>query len=158
MKKFFGLLLGLLAIAGVQAARVPSTVSATFHKLYPDASVRKWETGKNAYLVKFRMHNANYVATFAADGNWERTERKYALTYGLPAQVKEGFKHSGYADCEIDGIREVNAPNRHDYVIWVDDGNFYDSDHHDNFTQGYLLYFSPDGHMEKTRQTDKQPE
>ena len=132
---------------------VPSPVTAAFEHRYPGATVVHWKAVKNDFAVRFRYNNAKYTAMFQTDGNWKETDRKFALTYGLPAAVRHGFGNSGYEGCDIDGIKEVTTPSGHVYVIKVDDGNYYDSNHHDNSTQDYRLTFSPEGKLLKTEHT-----
>lgn len=134
---------------------VPQAVTTAFQKRYPDASVHKWYAEKDAFEVAFRLNHAHYEATFRQDGSWEKTERKYALTSELPAPVKEGFRHSEYAGCNIDGIKEVTSPTLHEFIIMVDDGDYYDSDHHDNFTEDYMLRFSPAGSLVEAKEVEE---
>ena len=126
---------------------MPQKVATAFSSKYPDASVHKWTVQKGDYLVKFRYDNRLYRASFDVNGSWEQTERKINLTRNLPAPVRKGFMNSGYQACNIDGIKEIITPSGHFFEVWVDDGNYYDDNHHDNFMQDYLLRFSADGNM-----------
>lgn len=135
------------ATAHRPSSAIPGAVTSAFEKQYPNASVKKWAELKNDYTVKFKLRDAKYVAVFQPDGSWEKTERKFALTGELPAPVKQGFRHSGYEGCNIDGIKEVETPRGEIYVIRVDDGDYYDSNHHDGATRDFELTFSTDGHL-----------
>jgi len=138
------------AFAGARPSAVPSSVSAAFEHRYPGATMIHWKAEKTDYAVHFRYNNVKYTAMFQTDGNWQETDRKFALTYGLPAAVRKGFGNSGYEGCDIDGIKEVMTPEGHVYVIKVDDGNYYDSNHHDASTRDFRLTFSPEGKLLKT--------
>jgi hypothetical protein len=159
MKKlFFLLLIGAVspAIAAHKpSSTVPSAVTSAFEKRYPDAQVKKWKAvSNNDFAVRFRYHNARYTALFQPDGRWEKTVRMYALTHQTPEGVREGFRHSGYEGCNIDGVKEVMTPGQHLYVIAVDDGDYFDANHHDAFTRDFLLTFTADGQLVKTERAE----
>jgi hypothetical protein len=137
------------AFAGVRPSAVPASVATAFGHRYPGATLVHWKAEKADYAVRFKYDNVRYTAMFENDGNWRETDRKFALTYGLPAAVRKGFGNSGYEGCDIDGIKEVVTPSGHVYIIKVDDGNFYDANHHDASTRDYRLTFSPEGKLLK---------
>ncbi|TDW96456.1 PepSY-like domain-containing protein [Dinghuibacter silviterrae] len=148
---FFLLLIGAVSptlAAYKPTGTVPAAVTSSFEKRYPDALVKKWmPVSLNDYAVRFKLHDVKYTAVFQTNGKWEKTVRIYAPTHRIPDGVRQGFRHSGYEGCNIDGIKEVITPEGSTYVIAVDDGNYYDSDHHDVFTTDYLLTFTADGKM-----------
>ena len=139
-------LLGLICIA-LPVFALGGDTPAAFHKMYPNATVRRVKNEKKDICVYFRNDGKKYQAYFENDGRWEKTQRKIALTRELPSNVRSGFMHSGYEGCNVDGIWEVIAPGRHNYEIWVDNGDYFDSDHHDSFTHNNILYFNTQGQM-----------
>jgi hypothetical protein len=158
MKQLLGLLLLSVALPlqnfayGLHTANVPSIVKTTFAQKYPEVTVRKWTSTKEGYAAKFENQRKEYTAYFTSNGNWEMTVHKIGLTHSLPAPVREGFHNSMYAAYNIDGIKEVVTNGKTTYVIRVDDGDYFDSDHHDNFTQDFVLNFSADGKLVKTKE------
>jgi hypothetical protein len=148
-----GIALPLHTLAfGLHTATVPASVKTTFAAKYPDASVRKWTSTKGGYAAKFDSQHKQYIAFFTSNGSWERTEHKIGLTHNLPAPVREGFRNSMYAAYNIDGIKEVMTNGKTSYIIKVDDGDYFDSDHHDNYTQDFVLNFSADGKLVKAKE------
>lgn len=137
------------AFAGVRPSAVPASVATAFEHRYPGATMVHWKAEKADYAVHFRYNNVKYTATFENDGNWQETDRKFALTNGLPTAVRKGFGNSGYEAWNIDGIKGVMTASGQVYVIKVDDGNYYDSNHHDASTSDYRLTFSAEGKLLK---------
>ena len=157
MKKliFSALLLAAFPLAnfagGMTGSNIPANVRAAFSEKYPNASIKHWKSEKTDFCVKFDRNSEKYEAFFAPNGTWERTERKISLTKDLPPLVRNGFRNSGYAACNIDAIREVQSPDSKLYVLRVDNGNYFDSNHHDNEVEGWVLYFSPEGQLVRSR-------
>ena len=153
MKLIFFSVAALLALPALGATQslggksVPGNVQSAFHQQYPQAKVIRWTNEKNGYRVKFEDHNVKYLGYLTGNGQWKETDRKYPLTRDLPQAVRDGFRNSGYQTFNIDGIHEVRTPGHHEYDIAVDNGNYYDSNDHDNFTRGYMLHFAADGKL-----------
>lgn len=158
MKQLLGVLILSVALPlhnyafGVHTATVPNSVKLSFAEKYPDVNVHKWLNTKDGYAAKFERQHKGYTAYFLPNGNWEMTVHKIGLTHSLPAPVREGFHNSLYAAYNIDGIKEVMTNGKTNYIIKVDDGNYFDSDHHDNYTQDFVLNFSADGKLVKTKE------
>jgi hypothetical protein len=154
MKKILFPLLGVTVLffsfttktAATGKKDLPKNIASSFTAKYPDARIKKWEMKDNDYIVRFDENNEKCTSWYTPDGKWVKTERHFALSKDLPAAVREGFNHSPYMSWHIDNIKEVmNNDGQPLYVLHVDDGDKWDSDHYDAFKTDYLIYFSPDG-------------
>jgi hypothetical protein len=108
------LVIGLSFTANAQD--VPSTISTSFSKKFPDAKAVKWEK-ENAeeWEAEFRMDGINYSANYSADGKWKETEQKI-LVNDLPNPIKSMIltKYSSY---KIDQAEILETPDFKGYEV-----------------------------------------
>lgn len=149
MKKILFPLLGIvLAFSFTGKKDLPSNIAAGITAKYPDARIKGWEMVNHRYKVKINANGNKEITYFSTNGNWLRTEKHLALTKDLPAEVRDGFKKSGYADWRVIKINEVTSPDQPKrYVLHVDDSNQLDSWHNDAFKKEFLLYFDREGKL-----------
>ncbi|HVU99067.1 MAG TPA: PepSY-like domain-containing protein [Puia sp.] len=147
MKKILLPLLGIaLAFSFTGKKLLPATIAAGVNAKYPGAKIKGWEIVNDRYKIKITADRSKEVTWFSTDGKWLRTEKHLGLTKDLPAAVKHGFRHSGYADWKIDDISEVSSPDEPlRYRLDIDNGTQLDSWHYDAFKKEVLLYFDRNG-------------
>jgi hypothetical protein len=146
----------ILAIAFLQdvngqtaVEKVPEKVLNSFSAKFPDAKVRNWKIEDNDYVAGFIFDHNKSSAFYSADDSWLKTETKVRWMKNLPDAVKKSFYQSEYATWAIDEIGHIQTPDQHVYTILVNDGNLLDSDHYDVFKQNVMLYYSPQGQLER---------
>lgn len=128
---------------------VPRQVAEAFHERFPDSKVQKWESRKEGFVARFHRGGKVWFAYYTADGAWKGTETPIKWTRDLPAAVKTGWKNSGYYNWKVEDIKKIETPEQPLYVLHVDNGSLLDSDHHDAFLEGYILFFSEKGELVK---------
>jgi len=146
------ILLGTLALA--QAKTVPQNISVAFSAKYPNATVKKWKHSNSNYSAEFSVDNKKSIAYYSAGGNWERTETKIKWTWNLPSAVHQTLEKNGYLRFYIMDMKKVETSNGVTYVVHYNDGNTLDSDHHDAFTQYFLLHISETGELIKKEEVE----
>jgi len=126
---------------------VPSVVATAFSTQFPSGKLKKWEQRKEGYIAVFRQDGKKYFAYYAADGAWKGTETPIKWTKDLPAAVKEGWKRSDYYSWYVMDIKKITTPDQPLYTLHVNNGTLLDADHHDNFLEEYVLFFTPGGEL-----------
>jgi hypothetical protein len=109
----------------IKREKVPSAVSASFNKLYPDINNAQWELEKGVYEANFRNGTDKKSATFDKAGNLIETETEIKAEV-LPAAVqtyisknlKGGKIKSASLIKQVNGITsyEANVGNT-DYIF-----------------------------------------
>ncbi len=99
MKKIilFALLLPMLVVAHAQIRKIPAEATDAFKKQYPSASGASWSDKLSYFQVDFTMNGGTYLAKYDSKGGWKNSEQAITAAQ-LPAQVKEGFDKSLYAN------------------------------------------------------------
>jgi hypothetical protein len=146
------ILLGTLTLA--QAKAIPQNVTVAFTAKYPNAVIKKWKQTDNHFAAEFSIDNKRAVAFYSADGNWERTETKIKWTWNLPSAVHQTLDKNGSLRFYIMDMKKVETPNGVIYIVHYNDGNTLDSDHHDAFTQYFLLHISETGELLKKEEVE----
>jgi hypothetical protein len=124
MKKclFSLLMLFMIATADAQFGKIPSAVTDSMKARYADASNVSWRfklTG--GYEADFKLGDQQLKAEFTSEGNWVKTEQRYALD-NLPAPVKEGYRKSKYTDWEVENVVKIENKEEGKYGIVIRKG------------------------------------
>jgi Putative beta-lactamase-inhibitor-like, PepSY-like len=113
IRRIFSLLLLLLVLKSISFAQireVPEPVKDAFTKQYPDADSVKYEDNIVSVQVHFMQDGERMKASYTNKGRWKETEKVWNFD-NLPAEVKDGFDKSKYADWEVSETKIVNRPD-----------------------------------------------
>jgi hypothetical protein len=96
-----------MQLAVAQIRKLPSEVTNAFAAKYPDAKNVEWKDKLSNYTASFTSKdNTKCEASFSGKGEWQSTEETIDST-ALPAEVKDGFSKSRYADREVTEIVKI---------------------------------------------------
>jgi len=111
MKKLFAivLLLSIGFISNAQVREVPGVVKEVFENQYPKAEVQEYDDLLVKVVVKFTMDSSEMKATYSNKGVWKGTEKEISYS-SVPAEVKDGFNKSKYADWEVRESTKLYSP------------------------------------------------
>ncbi|MCU7548460.1 PepSY-like domain-containing protein [Chitinophagaceae bacterium LB-8] len=113
MRRIFSLLLLLFLLNAVsfgQIREVPEAVQEAFDHQYPDADSVKYEDNFVSVQVHFTLNGERMKASYTNKGRWKETEKVWNFEQ-LPADVKDGFDKSKYADWQISETKIVYRPD-----------------------------------------------
>ena len=116
----------LLSVASVNAQfrRIPADVTDSFKAKYESASGVSWKDRLSSFQADFTMGDKEMKALFTSKGEWIKTETHHSYT-NLPADVKDGFKKSKYADLEVLTVTQIeDKDNQTQYRIVVKKNTF----------------------------------
>lgn len=121
---FSFVLLLFMTSAKAQFRKIPADVTDSFKVRYEDASGVSWKDRLSSFQADFSMGDKEMKALFSSKGEWIKTETKH--TYNtLPANVKDGFKKSKYADLEVLDVTQIeDRDNQTQFRIVVKKNNF----------------------------------
>ena len=108
------------AHAAKSDANVPDKVTTAFIAKYPQAELKDWKITKTGYKAEFKLNHQKYIAVYASDGTWLKSETKLNRTGNLPVIVKTALKKGKYASYYVDGIKEVKTSGETQYVLTID--------------------------------------
>ena len=108
MKKIYFLVLFLSAFAftNAQIRKIPGEVTDAFAQRYPHASKVEWKDKLQYFEANFKLNGSEISADFSSKGEWQSSERTMNFD-DLPAEVKDGFAKSKYADWDKKSVAEV---------------------------------------------------
>jgi hypothetical protein len=140
MSRITVLLLSFLMSASVSFAQireVPKPVREAFANQYPKATQATFEDQLTSISVRFQQDSVSMIARYTNKGVWKETEQ--AFTYDrLPAEVKDGFLKSKYAEQKVLETALVLQPGElKRYRLKIGNGEF---------SKRYL-YFEPGGRL-----------
>jgi hypothetical protein len=138
---------------------LPARVSSAFSRRYPGAEMNNWMMRTNDYVIDFTTNKETSVAYYSPDGTWLRTDTKLSMIKDLPEAVRDGLARSGYGRYYIERMEKVLEPsNKTLYLVGVDYGGNIDWNLFDAFSNEFVLYFTPDGKLQKAIDTpDEMP-
>ncbi len=111
MKKIFFIfsLFIISFVSNAQVRIVPEVVKENFKIQYPNAKISEYEDLLVKVIVKFTLEGADMKATYTNKGSWKGTEKE--ITYAVvPAEVKDGFNKSKFADWAIRESTQIYLP------------------------------------------------
>jgi len=111
MKKLFVIisLLSISFISNAQGDKVPEIVKETFQNQYPKADVQEYEDLLVKVVVKFTMDSSEMKATYSNKGVWKGTDKEISYS-SVPAEVKDGFNKSKYAEWDVRESTQLYLP------------------------------------------------
>lgn len=111
MKKLFVIisLLYISFVSNAQGDKVPEIVKETFQNQYPKADVQEYEDLLIKVVVKFSMDSSEMKATYSNKGVWKGTDKEISYS-SVPAEVKDGFSKSKYADWDVRESTQLYLP------------------------------------------------
>jgi hypothetical protein len=111
-RRIFSLLLLLFffsSISFAQIREVPELVKEAFDTQYPDADSVEYKDNIVSVDVHFTQKGEKMKAQYTNKGRWRETEKLWSFDQ-LPADVKDGFSKSKYADWEVSETKIVFRP------------------------------------------------
>lgn len=106
------LMIFLFAATAVSAQirKIPVEVTEAFRIRYPHAEKVEWKDKLSNFQASFTLNGFKMTAEFSSKGEWERTEREITME-DLPAEVRDGFRKSKYADWPTGSVAEIDVNN-----------------------------------------------
>lgn len=94
-----------------QFRKIPAVVTDAFKAKYATASSVEWKDRLTAFEANFKSGEKAMKASFTSKGEWIKTETNFNYS-SLPAEVKDGFKKSKYADLTVTGVTQVEEKEK----------------------------------------------
>lgn len=98
-----------VANSEAQFRKVPAEVTDAFKNKFPTATKVSWKDRLVSFVADFFVANQGMRASFSGQGDWLKTETKYAFN-NLPPAIKDGFKKSKYADYIVLSSTQIEDP------------------------------------------------
>ncbi len=95
-------------VAGAQLRKIPSSVTGAFATRYPHAEKIEWSDKLTSFVASFILNGAEVKAGFSNSGEWKYSEKKITFEE-VPADVKDGFLKSKYADWNKGSVTEIQT-------------------------------------------------
>ncbi|RYY39634.1 MAG: hypothetical protein EOO08_10040 [Chitinophagaceae bacterium] len=130
--------------ASAQLGKIPSAVTDSFSRQYPDAKQVSYGDNLGDYTVRFMMDTSRMTAHYNKKGAWQGSDRAISFE-NLSADVKDGFMKSKFSDWQVKEVTQLylNAKQGggEQFRIKVSKGDF----------QKRYLYFNRAGRMVKDK-------
>ncbi|MDB5246343.1 MAG: hypothetical protein JWQ40_737 [Segetibacter sp.] len=120
---FSYVLLLLMFSASAQFRKIPAEVTDAFKAKYATATGVSWRDKLSSFQADFKVGEKDMKATFSSKGEWVKTETKYDYN-SVPADVKDGFKKSKYADLPVQEVTRVEEKDKTEYKFLVKKSDF----------------------------------
>ncbi len=105
-----------------QLINVPQVVKESFDKKYPAAKEVDWTNNIGSPEVKFKFNDESSHAKFSQKGDWQWTQVAISEDK-LPAEVKDGFSKSKFADWSIKQVARIERPEKSEYQLTISKGS-----------------------------------
>jgi hypothetical protein len=124
MKLLMLMLLSVSLISvNAQFRKIPAVVTDSFKVRFPNAEHVNWKDKMETFQAEFKTGVDDVKANFSSKGEWQHTERKYSYDK-LPAEVKDGFKKSKFANYSVQDVKEIDdVKDGHEFKLTVKKGN-----------------------------------
>jgi hypothetical protein len=125
-KKWMFSIFLLLAMftAKAQFRKIPGDVTDSFKVKYENALGVSWKDRLSSFQADFTIGDKEMKALFTSKGEWIKTETADTYT-NIPADVKDGFKKSKYADMDVLDVAQIeDKDNQTQYRIVVKKNDF----------------------------------
>ena len=111
MKRLFAIVsfLSISFILNAQVHKVPEVVKEVFENQYPKADVQEYDDLLVKVVVKFTLDSSEMKATYSNKGVWKGTDKEISYS-SVPAEVKDGFNKSKYADWDVRESTQLYLP------------------------------------------------
>jgi hypothetical protein len=96
-------------IAFSQVTSIPPAARDNFAKQYPNAQNVTWDNDVINVNVWFELNGEQMDAEYSNKGIWKSTLKDWTFDQ-LPAEVKDGFQKSKYADREVEETKIMYLP------------------------------------------------
>ncbi|RYY88249.1 MAG: hypothetical protein EOO15_09620 [Chitinophagaceae bacterium] len=130
--------------ASAQLGKIPSAVTDSFSRQYPDAKQVSYGDNLGDYTVRFLIDTSRMTAHYNKKGVWQGSDRAIAFE-SLSADVKDGFMKSKFSDWQVKEVLQLylNAAQGggEQYRIKVSKGDF----------KNRYLYFNRSGRLVKDK-------
>jgi len=112
MKKliFVSLLFISILPSFAQIRKIPSEVTQALKDKYPNADNVSWKDKLTVFAATFEMNNEKYEVRFTDKGVWKSTEKEISESE-IPAEIKDGFEKSKYAEWELKNTWLIQLPD-----------------------------------------------
>jgi uncharacterized protein (DUF952 family) len=131
--------------ATAQIREIPAPVKDAFAKQYPAAEQSSYDDILTAVHVNFVLNGEKMIAKYTNKGVWKETEKGAAFD-SIPADVRDGFWKSKYADWQVKETAIVYMPNGGErYRLKVENGEL-------ELNRKYL-YFNKNGRLIRDART-----
>jgi hypothetical protein len=126
LQKWMFSLIFLITVSAVNAQfrKIPAVVTDSFKGKFADASGVEWKDKLSSFEADFTLGEKEMKAFFTSKGEWIKTETKHTYN-SLPADVKDGFKKSKYADLSVIDVTQVQDSEKGDQYKLVVKKNEY---------------------------------
>ena len=108
---FSFILLIAMNSANAQFRKIPAEVTDSFKAKYENASGVSWKDKITSFQAEFKQGDKEMRATYSSTGDWLKTETKHSYE-SLPADVKDGFKKSKFADLPVVDVLQVEEKDK----------------------------------------------
>ncbi len=147
MKKKLLMVLMIIGITGTlqaQIRKVPSEVTEALKQKFPEAEKVEWKDKLTYFEAGFVISGVEMTADFSNKGEWQETNKKISFEQ-LPAEVKDGFNKSKYADWTPGSVTQTEKNDKNIfYKVYVEKSSL---------VQKKFLYFNQQGQLQKEAQT-----
>lgn len=112
MRKLISLLFAVFLLTTVSVAQIreiPEEVKEAFNAQYPGASDVEYEDNLVSVQVHFMLKGEKMKASYTNKGRWKDSEKNWSFDQ-LPAEVKDGFSKSKYAEWEVSDTKIIYRP------------------------------------------------
>ena len=108
---FSFVLLLVMFSAKAQFRKIPAVVTDSFKVRFENASGVSWKDKLTSFQADFKQGEKEMKASFSSNGEWLKTETKHTYQ-SLPAEVKDGFKKSKFADLNVLDVLQVDEKDK----------------------------------------------
>ena len=108
---FSFVLLLVMFSANAQFRKIPAVVTDSFKVRFENASGVSWKDKLTSFQADFKQGEKEMKASFSSNGEWIKTETKHTYQ-SLPAEVKDGFKKSKFADLNVLDVLQVDEKDK----------------------------------------------
>ena len=146
MKKFILTAIVMAAIcisSQAQIREIPKAVEETFANQYQEATNIEFRDQLVRVDVHFELDGETMIASYSNKGVWKETQKAWDFEK-LPAEVKDGFDKSKYADREVKETVVIYLPGG---------GEQYRILARKNDIEKKYLFFNPKGRLLRTSVT-----
>lgn len=137
---FLLLIIAFIGSVSAQIRQIPPGVTDAFSSRYPHAQNVAWKDKITYFEATFNLNSTAMTADFSTKGEWKSSEAKTNFD-GLPAEVKDGFSKSKYADWTKGSVMEIQGMGKAvKYKVYVEKSEPF---------QKRFLYFNANGKLTK---------
>ncbi len=127
-------------IVDAQLRKIPSVVTDSFNEKYPDADNVEWKDNLTNFEADFTLNDESWSVQFNSKGEWRESDKHMDFD-DLPAEIKDGFQKSKYADWQPGNSKFIQQKDKDVvYKVYAEKSNIF---------QKVYLYFNEKGQLIK---------